>query len=300
MKTKAHLALVGVLLGPAACGPSVGDPPPGASSSESSGAEPSGSTDPGTTGASSTAGLSTSTAADGGSSTADAVTTSSTTGESTGAPICVPMCDDPADCNDGIDNDGDGLVDTEDVDCVSPCHNGEESAYHEVRSGQGGCDEDCYFDDNSGHGDDGCFYDMSCDPLGPKAWKGCDADPKSPQCQNALPQAPECLAACLPLVPPGCDCFGCCTLPTPSGLEDRWLGDPSCTLTDPTTCPPCTPSPDCVNLCDDPCEWCLGMPSLPEGCPEATCDAGPPCTDHCDCPDGFACLQGCCRPLAVL
>jgi hypothetical protein len=102
------------------------------------------------------------------------------------------------------------------------------------------------------------------------------------------------------MVPPGCDCFGCCTLPTAAGPEDRWLGDFSCTLTDPSTCPPCTQNLDCVNLCDDPCEWCLGMPALPEGCAEATCDAGPPCTGHCDCADGFACLQGCCRPVVVL
>jgi hypothetical protein len=210
------------------------------------------------------------------------------------------MCFEPADCNDGIDNDGDGWVDTEDVDCVSPCHNGEESAYHGVRFGQGGCDEDCYFDGNSGHGDDGCIYDMRCDPLGPKAWKGCEPNPNSVQCKNIPPPSPDCLAACLPMVPPGCDCFGCCTLPTAAGPEDRWLGDFSCTLTDPSTCPPCTQNLDCVNLCDDPCEWCLGMPALPEGCAEATCDAGPPCTGHCDCADGFACLQGCCRPVVVL
>lgn len=219
----------------------------------------------------------------------------STTARTTGEVVCVPQCPGAFDCNDGVDNDGDGLVDTEDPECVSPCHNDEDTTYHGLPIGGGDCTADCYFDQDVGMGNDGCVWEVTCDPLGPGDRLQCFADPDDPACNN-LPEHPRCPVLCEPLTPPGCDCYGCCTFPARSGGEDRWLEHPDCTLDDPESCPLCTKQVGCANPCDDPCEWCFGEPQPPADCSEVTCEHGAPCVEHCDCADGMACLQGCCRP----
>jgi hypothetical protein len=288
-----------VLLVPMACGPSVHVDPAATGTTAS---EP-------LTGASSAAnatvgadGAVTTTPADGGSTTTavDPTAADATAADTTAAPVCMPVCSHVYACNDGEDNDGDGLIDLDDLDCLGPCQDDEASTFHGLPLGNANCDVDCYFDDNVGQGDDGCRIDTRCDPLSPNAWMGCSFGVGTSQCHNQPPeQTEECQARCLPMVPPGCDCFGCCTFTTPRGPEDRWVADPACTVADPTSCSPCTQYTGCVNLCDDPCEWCFDQPALPPGCSQATCEHGSPCTDHCDCDAGSACVQGCCRPLSI-
>lgn len=199
-------------------------------------------------------------------------------------------------CGDCIDNDADGLTDYEDPDCLGPCHNNEAGFYPMIPGGGGApCKLDCYYDSNSGSGDDNCEWDARCDPLEPEL--GCmytSPPPADARCAAAQPMA--CLDFCTPRTPNGCDCFGCCELPARSGSwvylgTENAAGDPTCTLddvTDPILCHPCTPHPTCVNTCGR-CELCLGRdPStIPADCfpPPPPVDGGTP-TDGGTPPDG--------------
>jgi hypothetical protein len=147
-------------------------------------------------------------------------------------------------CADGIDNDGDGHIDLADPHCRAAYDNDESS----FRSGAPGDDMhgpsslDCWFDGNSGSGDDGCSVHACClidGPCPPHLNPG-TFDPA--QCEVSI----ACLDNCLPLVKPGCDCFGCCTLRQPGGPYLRALVNPAispdCTLAalhDPAACQPC-------------------------------------------------------------
>jgi hypothetical protein len=66
-------------------------------------------------------------------------------------------------CSDGKDNDGDGLIDSRDPECTGPLDNDEGS----FATGIPGDNvdpkwQDCFFDGNSGGGDDGCRYSTGC------------------------------------------------------------------------------------------------------------------------------------------
>jgi hypothetical protein len=97
---------------------------------------------------------------------------------------CDAIASDPSscdtECNDGIDNDGDGLVDQEDDGCISPCDISEDpnisgnkptciSGDNACSDANAACATECRWDGDSGKGNDD-----ECDPA------------------------------------PGCDCFGCC------------------------------------------------------------------------------------------
>lgn len=205
-------------------------------------------------------------------------------------------------CGDLIDNDNDGLVDYQDPDCLGPCDNTEDSYYGGI-PGQAGpaCTVDCYFDNDSGSGNDDCYWNHKCDKHEvapdyypePENGSSCkyDANANTPgtpsSCQQLnQTQSKECHDTCDPLTPNGCDCFGCCELPAGSGKfvflgsVDKVTKLPSCTiagLADPDKCHPCTPVDACLNGCGV-CELCLGKTQLP---PECFPDAG---TD----PDGGA------------
>lgn len=198
-------------------------------------------------------------------------------------------------CGDCVDNDGDGLTDMEDPDCLGPCHNNEDSfALGIPGANNAPCKQDCYYDYDSGSGNDGCEWDHSCDPLEvapdfyPEGNK-CQYDPKTkvtPQLsctQAAAAQPAACTSYCAPLTPNGCDCFGCRELPAAGG-KFVWLGSTdssgagSCKLgdeDDPTKCHPCTPVPACLNTCEE-CELCLGKTTLPPQCtpPSQACGKG--------------------------
>jgi hypothetical protein len=291
--------LTGLAVATIACGPSAAAPGVDASSSETGSGSPDvpGSSSGGTktTGSSGDGSIPGRTESDShASDTGGADTTS--VADTTGGPVCPVMCNFGVECNDGIDNDGDGSIDGDDPECLAPCHNDEASTHHGFPDRGADCVEDCYWDGNIGVGDDGCYFRTQCDPLGPEAEIGCN--PGADFCAGLPPPDGDCLAACLPMTPPGCDCFGCCTIATPRGPVDLWMADLDCTLDDLSGCLPCTQNQICVNPCDDPCEWCLGLTEVPPGCAEPTCDAGP-CSDHCDCDDGFGCTLGCCRPVTI-
>jgi hypothetical protein len=234
-------------------------------------------------------------------------------------------------CGDCDDNDADGLVDTEDPHCLGPCHNREDTFYPDIPGqNRAPCEQDCYFDQDTGSGNDGCAWDHRCDPLSvPPRF-----DPEGPDCANTSisgtpdncadlmdMQAPECVNTCLPLTPNGCDCFGCCSI---AGGPPVWIGsidelfNPTCnlsTLDNPDACRPCTQVPSCLNPCDE-CELCVGKTELPPQCGgPAVADAGdagqpesgtcpvPACADDrqpCGldclppCSPGQSCVTGCC------
>jgi hypothetical protein len=217
-------------------------------------------------------------------------------------------------CGNCIDDDGDCGIDSLDDDCWGPCHNNESGWSGEVpgQQNQSECTAmDCYFDQNSGSGNDGCYWSHACDPLEPT---GCTYDPNNnipgtnSSCdQLQMMQPMECLDYCAPLVPNGCDCFGCCEITV--GLETLTVylgtydvdGNGTCNLEaaeDPALCDPCTQVDACLNTCEM-CELCLGQEELPPECEEQECPAGLqacglPGQDPC--PMGQACVTGCCVP----
>jgi hypothetical protein len=207
-------------------------------------------------------------------------------------------------CGDCIDNDGDGNPDAADSQCLGPCDNTEESFFGSISgSNNAPCKQDCYFDGDTGSGNDDCAWNQKCDPLSvpedypPSGDSQCAYDeaatiPGASMTCTELREAQSAMCGdiCMPFVPNGCDCFGCCELPADSGAF-VWIGSTnngagSCseeTLDDPSACRPCTPVPSCFNECGE-CEVCAGRPE-----PDPSC-AGP---DDNACGDGY---QACGRP----
>jgi len=209
-------------------------------------------------------------------------------------------------CSDCIDNDGDGLIDSADPECTGPLDNDESSFATGIPGdNMDPCKQDCFFDGNSGQGDDGCNWNLGCEPT-PAERNGCRAlDPSTPQC---MMQTGMCQQFCGRLTPNGCDCFGCCTVYDAAGVPHDVRLVASCTadkLSDPVACPPCTKTTTCGNPCD-PCEYCLGRPptmncnpdgGTPDGgsymCPNNEVPCNP--IDR-NCPANYYCLTGCCIP----
>lgn len=230
-------------------------------------------------------------------------------------------------CGDLQDNDNDGLLDSQDADCLGPCDNTEDSLFGGI-PGQPGppCVLDCYFDQDSGAGNDECYWNHACDDheqapeYYPEPWLGsaCEHDENAntpgtgQSCAELFAeQSTQCMDYCGPLTPNGCDCFGCCELPSGSG-NFVWLGSEGvngnsvCThdaVDDPTICHPCDPVDACLNGCGN-CELCLGKTELPpecfdpdgggeQECPEGVQACGLPGQDPC--PQGSYCITGCCQ-----
>jgi len=223
-------------------------------------------------------------------------------------------------CSDGKDNDGDGKVDLLDPECVGSADN-DEATFATGIPGDNidSCKQDCFFDGNSGMGDDGCEWQLKCDPLSKNA--SCPYDMSyamshTMECSTSASQSDKCINNCRKYVPNGCDCFGCCAVPgapTPIHL------DPTCTAKDfgdPTKCSPCTQVSQCMNVCGR-CELCIGKTTVPADCgydggappyDGGTPDGGygmPVCEGYqsCaaaaveSCPSGTTCITGCCLPV---
>jgi hypothetical protein len=215
-------------------------------------------------------------------------------------------------CANGKDDDGDGLVDFHDPECTGPLDDDESS----FATGIPGDNvdpkwQDCFFDGNSGAGDDGCRYHTDCLT---GAREQSDRD-----CQVTA----QCLEFCRPLAPNGCDCFGCCEVHGPGGVVRTVQISATCTaadVNDPEKCPPCTQATVCVNDCET-CELCVGKDTLPAECspvtppwdggtgaggapsddggycPTPVCSEGrAPCGSDClpSCGPDEYCLTGCC------
>jgi hypothetical protein len=196
-------------------------------------------------------------------------------------------------CGDCLDNDADGVIDVDDPECLNPCDDEEELLGTGIPGqNQSECRMDCYFDNDSGGGNDQCEWDHRCDPLSvapdypPSGDMACEFDPAfmvgQLSCSDAdLNPIDTCVETCVPLTPNGCDCFGCCEIPRNSG-QFVWIGHElngvgTCeldVLSDPTACPPCTPVRGCRNPCDA-CERCIGEASAPTDCLPSASDGGP-------------------------
>ena len=211
---------------------------------------------------------------------------------------CVPIdCEGTIfDCGDCIDNDGDGKVDLADPECISPCDD-REDVFSTGLPGDNNdpCKQDCFFDGNSGQGDDFCEWNLKCDPLYPGG-EVCPFDPNYSNCMEDQPKG--CIDYCI--MPNGCDCFGCCTVTVDGKSHDVFFGDKDCKTGNIAECLKCTKNEVCNNPCEpDKCEVCLGESEPPEGCGEANCPDGKPCTVNemggsDDCEEGMFCSTGCC------
>lgn len=205
-------------------------------------------------------------------------------------------------CGDCEDNDDDGLIDSKDPDCLGPCDNNESGFNTEIPGGNSApCTQECYFDQDTGAGNDDCHWDHRCDDYEPVAQNPCNYNQNCASCDCdgwMETQSTQCLDFCLPLVPNGCDCFGCCELEAESGVY-RFIGSPDCSLAQPENCSQCTPVTSCLNECGH-CEICIGKPELPPDCTEQQCPEGvQPCGQPGQepCPTGYYCITGCCTPV---
>jgi len=202
-------------------------------------------------------------------------------------------------CGNGIDDDGDGKIDLADPECTSPCDDSEKSFQTNLPGQNLDCKSDCYWDANSGAGDDKCEWNLKCDPKNPGATVGCAYDPNYKMCSLMMP--PACLNFCVPLVPNGCDCFGCCQI----GAKFYYLNSgPNCSLDNLAACNQCTFFDNCANKCEPAqCELCFGqdIEDLPPECNDTpTCQNGVSCADISDCQVGEFCQTGCCTPIQPL
>lgn len=212
-----------------------------------------------------------------------------------GPPVC-----GTAQCSNCIDDDSDGFIDGADVHCIFSADNDESS----FATGIPGDNidpsrPDCFFDGNSGSGDDDCTIDPCC-LLGTC---GTDMDCSVSQ---------RCIDVCAPATPAGCDCFGCCTICdrrnckdilTIPGSTDGWDCDDLANLDDPIKCPVCTKVEGCGFDCDavgqnDDCILCPGQSpgELPDGCNmQNECPAGRQvCSPMVTCPALQYCSNNCC------
>ena len=182
-------------------------------------------------------------------------------------------------CADGKDNDADKLIDAMDPECTGPCDNDESSLLLDIPGvNMDPCKQDCYWDQNSGGGNDKCEWTHKCDPENPggNLKPKCVYDPTYTKCPKA--QVPQCIKFCLPLTPNGCDCFGCCYIYTNGKPSKKpvFLGTgATCTVKTPQNCNTCTQVKGCTNACGK-CEICLGkkLSDLPKECFPTKADAG--------------------------
>jgi hypothetical protein len=228
-----------------------------------------------------------------------------------GGGVTASYCNGTCACSDGMDNDGDGAADGEDIECTGP-QDDDEDTFATGMSGDNRDNtwQDCFFDGDSGHGNDGCMYRTGC-------LTG-EIDPSDADCEVSA----TCIERCQPATPNGCDCFGCCTVSIPAVGEVHVLFTSACQAENLDACTECTPTAtQCTNECGR-CELCPGktVDDLPDDCgtppatggsggaggtgtggaggnppPDYTCDDGvPTCTTTSDCPSGRYCSYGCC------
>jgi hypothetical protein len=218
----------------------------------------------------------------------------------------------PGVCSNGLDDDDDGVIDGMDPECSGPYDNDEDTFATGIPGdNQDPKWQDCFFDGNSGAGDDGCRYHTDC-------LYG-DAAQTEPECSIT----DDCQDFCQARTPNGCDCFGCCTVQDESGtVADIYITGTCSTenLDDTDACPRCTKSPNCENTCGR-CELCPGKTEadLPEDCapvippvdppvdpppgeppppvidpPSYECENGRVCSETLPCSSGSYCHLGCC------
>jgi hypothetical protein len=237
-------------------------------------------------------------------------------------------------CADCVDNDSDGKIDGFDPECSGPLDDREDSFATGIPGDNiDATMQDCFFDGNSGAGNDGCNQhaccllqaggstmttndDQSeCAALAPNSDESKYVRADCYQPFGSTPVPAKCKMNCGPLAPPGCDCFGCCTVCDANGVcRDIALNpqiSPNCDSTNIND-----PGVDgMLNTADDPCKQCFKSdcgttecggqtcvlcpgqdPStLPAECSGATCPTGiMACAADGTCPEGTYCSTGCC------
>lgn len=204
-------------------------------------------------------------------------------------------------CNNCVDDDGDTLIDGFDPECTSILDDREDSFATGIPGDNvDGTKQDCFYDGDSGAGNDGCDLHVCCLlDICPPNLPGPKFDPS--QCTVTQ----ECIDNCSPLTPPGCDCFGCCTICNGAGCFDVFTNPavaPDCQAEyadDPSKCPRCTKSTQCGGGGCNPleCVLCPGQTpdDLPPSCTGTQCPAGvTPCVTTADCLEMQFCAAGCC------
>jgi hypothetical protein len=197
-------------------------------------------------------------------------------------------------CDNGDDDDHDGLVDGLDPECTAAFDDDEATFATGLPNKLGGC-RDCFWDDNSGNGDDGCRYPSAC--LTGEAPSG------NGNCASCAVSS-QCVSACRVRTPNGCDCFGCCEVVRDNADHVYIELRDDCQLSkldDLTSCPRCVQHSDCANPCGR-CELCLGKTEaqLPADCesssggPNYRCEDGRSCRGSSDCLGTEYCQMGCC------
>jgi hypothetical protein len=236
-------------------------------------------------------------------------------------------------CADGMDNDGDGVADGFDVECTGPADD-DEGTFATGISGDNRDPfwQDCFFDGNSGAGNDGCRYHTEC------------LTGEREQTDDSCMVSDECIRYCGDRTPNGCDCFGCCTVTRSDGSEVDIIIGTNCDADDLSSCITCTKTMACGNECGE-CELCPGrtIADLPDSCrppppggsggsggseagsggagsgagsggSEAgsggtggtagggvpvDCGTRPTCLSQADCPGGYYCYLACCLLIPV-
>jgi hypothetical protein len=245
----------------------------------------------------------------------------------------------PCACSNGKDDDMDGVSDLADPECVSSWDN-DEGSFATGISGDNRDDacQDCFFDGNSGSGNDGCYLPSSCLSKG-------NASSGHGRC-DSCEQTDQCKKFCQAYTPNGCDCFGCCTVRLANGSNVNVALGNGCNIDGNTVtgCNTCVPNDSCRNVCGK-CELCPGktVADLPAECFQSPPpgDAGtgtgsdsgtsngadgggtgsdggseppppPPPAYTCDngaqlcggaapaCPNGYSCDFGCCVLLPII
>ena len=237
------------------------------------------------------------------------------TGLCTDAPPFTGTCNpNGPQCSNCIDDDGDGKIDGADVEYTGALDN-DESSFSTGIPGDNidAVKQDCFFDGNSGAGNDGCNIHVCCllgahtraeCPIGANQYNPADCPP--PLGTTPLPQ--KCIDTCGGLAPPGCDCFGCCTECIPGtnppqcfDIDINPATSPGCNdtnIADPAVCKRCTQVESCGNsTCGGTtCVLCPGQdPStLPASCTGQTCPLGTTACVAGACPADTYCSNGCC------
>jgi len=214
-------------------------------------------------------------------------------------------------CSNCADDDGDNLVDGDDPECTGGLDDREDSFATDIPGDNSDpVKQDCFFDGNSGSGDDRCELHTCCSldvPCPPAIDSGFDPE------ADCAAQSSQCADNCAPLAPPGCDCFGCCTICDPSepgDCRDIFIHpavSPDCvlaSLADPDVCLSCRKSAECSGGACDPerCILCPGQDEddLPDHCRENNCPQGQTrCDTGQDCAADQYCSHSCCIDITV-
>ena len=163
-----------------------------------------------------------------------------------------------------------GKVDYNDPECVGPLDN-DESSFATGIPGDNidACKQDCFFDGNSGMGDDGCDWQLKCDPRTNNAALPVRRAPTRSRTRPSVRCPRRSRASASTAAASWCRTAAIASAAARSRAPRRPSGwRRTCTAADfgdPTKCPPCTQVTQCIVPCER-CEVCIGKPTIPADC----------------------------------